>query len=402
MKAFSSRPLLLYSYLATEMLAPFFASFLVINGIFILVKIIPFLDTVLDMEIGVGDFIRSFSYLFPNIFLYTIPISAMMGIIISFSRMSSDLEILAFKSGGIGIYRIIPPVFVVATLLAVLTSYFSTTLIPAGENAMKQLMYQLAKEKIDKGIKEDQFTVSLGELVVYVKEIDKKSNLWKEIWVSDMRDQKTPIITMARSGRMITDMNEMQITLLLENGSMHTSQKSQSQIVTFDHYTIHIPLQLPKFKASHDKPKRMTMQELVDYVEQYGTEDKKGRDSIIQYHKRLALPFGCLVLTLLGLPLGLQSGPGKRAIGIPLGLAFFILYYIFYILGKRVAEETALPVFLPMWGANFVFLLLTFIFIYRVANEKPLLPEQFRYKLTDYAIACKYVFLSRKSQNKSS
>lgn len=350
------------------------------NAIFVLVKIIPFLDTVLELEIGVGDFIRSFSYLFPNIFLYTIPMSAMMGVIISFTRMSNDTEILAFKACGVSIYRMIPPVFFVATLLAILTTYFSTHLIPTGENAMKQLMYQLAKEKIDRGIKEDQFTVALGDLVVYVNKINKKNNDWEEVWVSDMRGQDVPVITMARTGRMSTNLDTRLVTITLDKGSLHKAKNKQSQIVTFDRYTLNIPLQPPKYKEGHQSTKTMTMEELEELIQEYGDSHRRGVRSAIQYHRRIALPVGCLILTLMGLPLGLQSGPGRRAKGIPLGLAFFVLYYIFYILGKNLADDTDVPVAIAMWLPNVVFAILTLFFIYRVANEKPLVSEKFQDK----------------------
>ncbi|RPH37947.1 MAG: LptF/LptG family permease, partial [Desulfobulbaceae bacterium] len=123
-------PLLLYSYLATEMLAPFFASFLIMNCVFFLVKLIPFLNFVLELNIGLTDFIRLFSYLFPNMFLYSIPMAAMIGITIGFSRLANDSEILALKASGISMYRILPPVVTIAALIALLTSYFSIVLIP--------------------------------------------------------------------------------------------------------------------------------------------------------------------------------------------------------------------------------------------------------------------------------
>ena len=110
MKIHTKSPLLLYSYLATEMLGPFFASFLIMNCVFFLVKLIPFLNFVLELNIGIADFIRLFSYLFPNIFLYSIPMAAMMGVTIGFARLSSDSEILALKASGISMYQMLPPV----------------------------------------------------------------------------------------------------------------------------------------------------------------------------------------------------------------------------------------------------------------------------------------------------
>ena len=150
MNSLTRLPFLLYSYLATELLSPFFASFLIMNCVFFLVKLIPFLNAVLELNIGFADFFRLFSYLFPNMFLYSIPMAAMIGVIISFTRLSNDSEILAFKACGISIYQILPPVIVIAIMISLITSYFSIKLIPAGDTAMKQLMFQLAKEKIDK------------------------------------------------------------------------------------------------------------------------------------------------------------------------------------------------------------------------------------------------------------
>jgi lipopolysaccharide export system permease protein len=376
MKVIGTKPLLLYSYIATEMLAPFYASFLIINSILIIAKIIPFLDTVLEMQIGLNDFVRSFSYLFPNIFVNTIPVSVMMGSILCFIRMSNDLEILALKASGINIYQLLPPVIIVGLLLSILTSYCTIVLIPAGSNAMKKMMYQLTKEKIEKGIKEGQFTVALGDLVLYVNEIDKKTNKWKDVWVSDMRGVTTPMITMARSGQMIPDLNTKKITILLNNGSMHKAQDDKSQIISFAKYTLNIPIVPPKYVPGHQTTKTMTMNELKSTISEYGLDSKRGINSSIQYHKRIATPFGCLVFALLGLPLGLHSRPGKRNIGLPLGLFFFVIYYIVDESGKFMADEQILPVVYSMWLPNMVFCIITIYLIIRTANDKPFLSER--------------------------
>lgn len=376
MKSLSKIPLLLYSYLATEMLAPFFASFLIMNCVFFLVKLIPFLNFVLELNIGLADFIRLFSYLFPNMFLYSIPMAAMMGITIGFSRLANDSEILAFKASGISIYQILPPVAIVATLIALLTSYFSIVLIPVSEVAMKQLTYQLLKEKIDKGIQEHQFTEALGDLVVYVGKIDKETGEWRDVWVSDMRGQVIPTITMASTGNMKSDVDKMKVTIVLRNGSLHRPDIPNSQIVQFDKYQLNIPLQPPAGSATSFNRGTLTMPELLEKGKEFGgTSTEKGRVLLIEYHKRLVLPVGCLVLCLMGLPLGLQAGPRKRAVGIPIGLALFILYYMLFTLVKMMAKENTVPIALAMWSPNLLFFLLALFCIRQLANEQPLIPE---------------------------
>ena len=371
-------PLLLYSYLSTEILAPFFASFLIMNSVFFLVKLIPFLNVVLELNISFADFLRLFSYLFPNMFLYSMPMAAMMGMIIAFSRLSSDAEILAFKANGISIYTMLPPVIMVSIAIAAVTGYFSIKLIPTGEIAMKQLMFQLAKEKIDQGIKESAFTEALGDVVVYVQSIDKATGQWQNVWVSDMRDQTVPSITMAKSGTMVGDTQKMQVTIILENGSLNRPDGAYTQTVTFDRYQINIPLHIPSVIDGTDVTQQssssMTMAQLQLAATQLGRESKPGRDKLVHYHKRLVLPVGCFILSLLALPLGLQARVGRSAIGIPLGLGCFILYYVLFTVGKNLAEESALPVGIAMWSPNLIFFIFTLILLRQTANEKPLLP----------------------------
>ena len=368
-------PKLLYSYLATEMLGPFFASFLVMNCVFFLAKLIPFLNFVLDLNIGFADFIRLFSYLFPNIFLYSIPMAAMMGVTIGFARLSSDSEILALKANGISMYQILPPVIIVTALIALLTSFVSIKLIPLSAVSMRQLSYQLLKEKISTGIKDHMFTEALGDVVVYVDKIDKISGEWTNVWVSDMREVDNPVVTMASTGKMSSSIQNMDVSIVLKNGSLHKPGNNNAQIVQFDQYRINIPLQLPESSATRLHKSALTMAELLDEAQLSDKDMPGNRRFLIEFHKRLVLPVGCLMISLIGLPLGLQARPGKKAIGIQAGLAIFILYYILFTFGKTWAEGGVLPVWFAMWLPNVLFLGLAIFWIKRIANEQTLIPE---------------------------
>lgn len=119
----------------------------------------------------------------------------------------------------------------------------------------------------------------------------------------------------------------------------------------------------------------MTMPELLEEAHLLGIDNEFGRRPLVEFHRRLVLPVGCLMISLIGLPLGLQARPGKKAIGIQAGIAFFILYYIFFTLGRSFAEEGVLPVGLAMWMPNSFFFLLAMFWIIRVSSERPLFPE---------------------------
>ncbi len=369
---------MLYSYIATEMLAPFFASFIILYCVFFLIRLIPLLEVVLALRIGFADFIRLFSYIFPHMLLYVIPMASMTGVIIGFTRLTNDREILALKACGISLRRMLPPVIVIAATIACLTGYFSIKLIPAGELGIKQLMFQLAKERIDKGLKEKEFTETLGDLVVYVDKIDDEQN-WHGVYVSDMRGRTQPLITMAKTGRMSAEMDKMMVTVVLNDGTLHNAEGYDNQVIRFKRYQLQIPLRPPTQVGGEDVTAQtrgaMTQDQLMQTAGKFGMDTKKGRMFRSEYHHRLILPVGCFILSLLGLPLGLQAGPGKRAVGIPIGLGFFVLYYITFTTTRVTSEDGNLPFLFGMWLPNIIFLALTVAIFWRVNQEKPLIPE---------------------------
>ncbi len=369
-------PFLLYSYIANELLAPFFASFLILYCVFFLIRLIPLLDVVLALRIELGDFVRLFSYIFPHMLLYIIPMASMAGVIIGFTRMTSDREILALKACGVSLRQMLPPILVIAATIACLTGFFSVRLIPAGTLGFKQLMFQLAKEKIDKGLKEKEFTEALGDIVVYVDKIDDQQH-WHGVYVSDMRGRQQPLITVAKSGYMTAEMERMMVTIVLNDGTLHNAAGQDNQTIRFNRYQLQISLaQIGGENISAQARNSMSQQQLLHAAATSGPDTKKGRLFLSEYHHRLILPVGCFILSLLGLPLGLQARPGKRAVGIPLGLALFVLYYISCTVTRVLSEAGNLPLLFGMWLPNVLFLALAIYTFWRVDHEKPMLPER--------------------------
>ena len=196
----------------------------------------------------------------------------------------------------------------------------------------------------------------------------------QDVWVSDMRGVDNPTVTMASTGKMSSSLKNMMVSIVLRNGSLHKPGNDNAQIVQFDRYRINIPLQIPETSATRQKRTSLSMEELIKEAQEAGINTKNQREALIEFHKRLVLPVGCLIISLIGLPLGLQARPGKKAIGIQAGLAIFVLYYIFFTFGKALAENGTLPVGLAMWIPNSVFFVLATFWIIRISNEQPLIP----------------------------
>ncbi len=301
--------------------------------------------------------------------------SAMLGITICFSRLSSDLEILALKAGGVSIYKIMPSVLIVSTLISLLTGYFSIQLIPKSELAMKQLSMEILKENITKGIKEHNFSDALGKIVIYIEDIDNNDQ-WHNVWISDGRQDGQPIITTAEKGAMTNVVGESSISVVLKNGSIYKPINfNKTDIIQFNSYKINLPIQSSSNDVYVSQKKVLSMTSLYEGAKDLKTTNiELSKAYMIEFHKRLTLPIGCFMLSFLALPLGLQARAGRKAIGIPVGLAIFVAYYILYTIGKQLAGES-IPIVIAMWTPNVLFFLLAIFWTYRVSNEKELIPQ---------------------------
>ncbi|MCL2459401.1 MAG: LPS export ABC transporter permease LptF [Desulfobulbus sp.] len=372
-------PLLLYSYIANELLAPFFASFLILYCVFFLIRLIPLLEIVLSLRIGLADFIRLFAYIFPHMLLYIIPMACMAGVTVGFTRLTNDREILAFKACGVSLKQMLPPVVLITAAIACLTGFFAASLIPAGALGVKQLMFQLAKEKIDKGLKAKEFTETLGDIVLYVDKIDDQQ-VWHGVYVSDMRGRTQPLITVARSGHLEADMDRMQVTVILNDGTIHNNEGTDNQVIHFGRYQLRNSLQPPtqvgKENVTSLSRGAMSREQLLAAAAKLPPDSKASRMYLAEYHYRLILPVGCFILSLIGLPLGLQAAPGRRAVGLPLGLFIFVSYYITLTVCENISEAGVLPLVPGMWLPNVLFFLLTLYLLQRVYVERPLVPER--------------------------
>ncbi|MBU0480218.1 MAG: LPS export ABC transporter permease LptF [Proteobacteria bacterium] len=380
-------PILLYAYLASEMLGPFFASLVIINAVLFLGKLSSFLEMIFSFGVDFPDFLRISSYLLPNLMLFSIPMASTIGVIIAFSRLAGDNEILAFKASGIGLYKMLPPVILIALFTSLLTGAASWSLIPKGSVAMKKTMYQLAREKVDKGLRPREFSDSVKDIVIYIDEVDN-SGEWQGVYISDRRDKDNPLTILAKNGNLNSRLDEMMIILSLKDGSIHRAEENSSQTIEFKSYRLHLPINFnnPTYKdgtpiksqdTSDLTPAELSAKSKEHQIAYLAATDDQARirhhdrmtSILLEFHKRLALPVGCFILTLLALPLALQSRPGQRQMGLPLGLFFFILYYIMLTFAKSTAEVSPLPVWVVMWSPNLLLGIITFLFIRTSARE---------------------------------
>ncbi len=77
---------------------------------------------------------------------------------------------------------------------------------------------------------------------------------------------------------------------------------------------------------------------------------------LIEFHRRFALPTACLVLAMVGIPLGLSSKKSGKSGGFVLTIALVFIYYFVSLIGVSLARQGKVGPMLGAWLANHCFL----------------------------------------------
>jgi LPS export ABC transporter permease LptG/LPS export ABC transporter permease LptF len=302
-----------------------------------------------------------FFFTVPVALTYTIPMGVLVGILIGLSRLAADSEITAMRASGLGVWtflRVISIFVLVAWLLALGNSVY---LAPRSLAALGQLEDNLKSSQASFEVQPRVFYEGFPKLILYVQDVKAMSGgaLWKGVFLADLSDPAAPRVSLAHEGLLVSQGPDT-LDLHLTNGSTHeTDPKNpdQYQISTFQ--TTDIPLQVPTSQTSQEhEPTTLAEIKFSDLLSNARTADPVTRRwQLIEYHRRLALPTACIVLALVGIPLGLSSKKGGKSSGFVLTILLVFLYYSISLIGVSFARQGRLSPAAGVWLADFMFLI---------------------------------------------
>ncbi len=248
--------------------------------------------------------------------------------------------------------------------------------------ALTRLENKLRSSQASFEIQPRVFYEDFKNIVLYVEDVRSGSNAsqWRGIFLADISNPSAPKITLAQSGLVIAD-NPDTIHMRLSHGSQQELQPEnpdQYEISTFAQTDLPIALPSPDESKQELVPvSEMSTTELwyrghhpeTDTFKPRNPQDTpaaRARWYLVEFHRRLALPTSCLVLALVGIPLGLSSKKGGKSMGFVLTIVLVFLYYFVSLTGISLGRSGRIPPGVGVWAANFLFLLAGLVLLHRV------------------------------------
>jgi LPS export ABC transporter permease LptG/LPS export ABC transporter permease LptF len=308
------------------------------------------------------DILRIIGFLLPNFLTLTIPMAVLIGILLGLSRLAADSEVTAMRASGLGVLSFvrIVSIFAVVCWLGGLAN--SLYLAPRASQAL--LAYEEAAKNSQATIEVQPrvFYEDFKNYVLYAQDVIPGANgtaIWRHVFLADLTKPATPHIITANEATVLSG-GQQTLRMQLSDGSRHDislANPDQYDISTF--LNTELPMQTGQQEEDSHLSRTSTplhslgTRTLLRLA--YGHDANAARPYLIELHYRVAFPTACLVLMLVGVPLGLSSKRGGKGAGFVVTLILVFLYYILSLIGVDFAKTVKVPAALGVWGANIIF-----------------------------------------------
>ncbi len=366
-------PRTLWRYVAREVLAYSGLALLGTTGILLAHNLTRRAGGLVEVGITFSDLIQVGGALALVVVSYAAPISFLFGVLFATLRLSSDSEMTAMRTCGLGPGALVAPTLALGLVFSLATAY---VMIEVEHQARHDVRATIRDAVIRGGFIEAHSFQRLGDRVIYVDRHDAERRQLEGVLIED-RSNGRPFILVSARGRYEIDEAAEEIRFSLIDGDIHLppgrSETDRYRRISFE--TLDYPVQLSQIVGDllrPVRPKQMSLAELREVVTRAaagdtlrGLHERNPVAYTLEAHRRFALPWAPALFALLAVPLGSIRARSPGAVALLLCLLTAAGYYLLGQFGQILAEREQVPPALAVWAPNAIFGLLAAALLWR-------------------------------------
>jgi lipopolysaccharide export system permease protein len=305
------------------------------------------------------NFVPYISNLFSSLFVF-------LSVIFFTCKLAENSEIIAMISTGMSFGRLMRPYMISAALLAMLTFYLSSEVIPRA--SVKRLAFENQFKRTKKNptyADNVQLQVDTGE-IAYMEHFDGVSKTGLHFSLDKFEDKK--LISHLTARTVVYDtLSDIRNKWQLRNVTIRELRGMRETITYHEHIDSVIMMEPKDFLFTRNQQETMTNKELKDYIEKQklrGSANMKAFE--VEYYKRFASPFAAFILSAIGMSLSAKKRKGGMGLALGTGLALSASYILLQSISSTFSINAGFSPAIAAWIPNIIFFFIAW-FLYKKA-----------------------------------
>ncbi|RKZ01381.1 MAG: hypothetical protein DRQ10_02195 [Candidatus Hydrothermota bacterium] len=365
-------------YIVREHIPPFLGSMAVLTFIMILDYLIRLADLVVKKGVAFGVVVKMLTYVLAYILSMTVPMSMLVASLVAFGRMSQDFEILAAKSLGISLKRMMTAPIVTAVFVSLFLAWFNAVPMPEANHRFRNILFEIGKLKPVAQIEARSFT-QIENFLIYVGKKNERTGEIFDVKINQPLPNGNLRLIFAKYGRMLAQGDT--VIMQLFDGEIHESEGTGAELyrqVKFKTHVVKIPIErnIEEGKRKYRQHREKTVPMLWNEIKKMEESIERVQDTIqfkwkrrminvleLELNKRFAMALASIVFLMLGAPLAVMTRRGGYGVAFGISFMTFTGYYIVMIGSEELARKGMMDGILAAWMPVIITLILAIFLI---------------------------------------
>jgi len=220
----------LHKLILQSFLGPFVLTFVIVVFVLLMQFLWKYIDDLVGKGLDTHVIAELLMYTSASLVPMALPLAVLLASIMCFGNLGEHNELLAFKSAGISLQKIMSPVIVMVGLITIGAFLFNNNVLPFTNLKMRSLLYDIQKQNPELQIKPGLFDNTIEGYSIRVEDKDSRTSLLKGIQIYDHSEHLGNIVvTIADSGYIRMTSDERHLLFTLYNGYTYTEMQKKSR-----------------------------------------------------------------------------------------------------------------------------------------------------------------------------
>lgn len=345
-------------YIIKKFLGTYFFAIALIISIAVVFDINEKLDSFLNAPLKaiVVDYYLNFIPYFANLFS---PLFTFIAVIFFTSKLADNSEIIAMLSSGISFRRLMIPYMISAAIIAGVTFYLNSYVIPPANVTRIEFQNKYVKNKKVDYASNIQLQVEPG-VIAYMSRYDNNT---KTGYRFSLEKFEGKILKSRLTAQTVT--YDSAYHWIIKDYMIRNFNGMREELTRGSRLDSIITIEPSDFLISRYDSELMTTSALKTYIDR---QKKRGvaniKDFEIEYEKRFAMTAASFILTVIGMSLSSRKVKGGMGVNIGIGLLLSFSYILFSTVSSTFAVSGATSPRVAVWLPNIVYSIIA-VYLYR-------------------------------------